>query len=414
MSIRELTGALAFLLLLPLSGQADIPLGERVTIDGDIRYRLEVEDRDFDSNTGMNEYSYLRTLLGFTVEASEEVMLRIKFKDSRFLGTSGSNKKSSSFFDLQEGYILTRKFLGLPLNLQLGRYEILYGRRRILGNGIWNNFGPRTYDGFRLFYRNEAMKWDFFYAKIVERGFTDQKPYTNDDFSKQDWNKFALVGSLLDGSVQPLVMFDWDACKTATVNHPDYYATPGVYYTSNISGMKVDLDAAIQYGKKADRDLISWLLAMDVSSAWDHPFKPKIGLGADISSGVSNTDFYKNKKDHTFYAPFMSRHTFRGYMDYFQDVQKGMIDTILRLGAEPFKDWKFSSDIHNFRSINSLKSDKQKDFYQYGQEVDLRLMTKLAKGLELDTAICGFLPSEDWEPNGDPSFFFYCTFTGKF
>ncbi|NQS97397.1 MAG: alginate export family protein [candidate division Zixibacteria bacterium] len=390
---------------------ADIPITEKLSIDGNMRYRIEVDGRDFNNDTGLLEYSCLRTQLGFKAQASDQVMIRIKFKESRYLGTTGSNMKSTSVIDLLEGYILVRNFIGLPVDLQLGRYEFLCGRRRIHGNGAWNNFGPRTFDGFRLLYKGQEIQCNFFYAKIVERGFTAQLPYTGDSFDLHDRNLFGLDGKLMNGEIQPLLVVDWDARKY--VENPSLIITPAVYAKCKMCAVEFDLDLAYQFGTRNDKDLSSWIAAADINYSFKAKLKPTIGFGVDIASGTDAKDAAAGE-DHTFYTPFMSRHTFKGYMDYYKDVTEGLIDAIFRIGISPGKDARLRLDIHNFSTMEDMVNADGGNYTQMGQEFDLRLKTSLAEGLGLDTAVCAFFATDDYKPNGDPSYFFYITLTGKF
>ena len=391
---------------------ADIPITKKVSIDGDLRYRIEIYDgHDFDNSTGMYDYSYMRTQLGLKVQVSDKVMVRVKFKESRYLGTTGSNKNSTSFFNLQEGYILENEFIGLPVDFQFGRYEFMCGRRRIQGNGAWNNFGPRTYDGFRFLYKGNEMQWDFFYAKIIERSFTAQTPYTGDSFNAYDRHLFGLSGKLLDGKIQPLMVVDWDEKKY--IEDADLIITPAVHAKYTIGGTKIDFDAGYQFGTKKDNDLSSWLLVTDVTYKFDNPLKPMVGVGVDIASGTSYSDSL-NGKDHCFYTPFMSRHAFKGYMDFYKDVTKGLFDAVFRVGFSPCKKSTLRLDVHNFTTMEDMQTASGKNYKQMGQEFDLRLKIKMVKGFSLDTAACAFFASDDYKPDGDPGYFFYMALTGKF
>ena len=401
----------AAVIFLPAAILGDIVINDRLTLDGNIRFRLEIEGKDFSNETGMYDCTYLRTMLGFTCKASEEVKLRIKFKESRYLGTSGSNKKSTSFFDLQEGYIQVQELLGMPFDLQLGRYEMLYGRRRIIGNGIWNNFGPRTFDGFRTLYINETLEMDFFFAKVVERSFIDQQPYTGDDFSACDRNLFGVNLSLKKGNLQPLLVVDWDSRND--LQHSDLILMPAIYGKNNIIGCTLEFDAGYQWGKKNDADLNSWLLAADLIYTFPNVPQPLLGLGFDITSGTSEKDAAAGE-DHTFYTPFMSRHRFKGFMDYYTDVYKGLFDLIVHFGVSPDDKTNLQLDVHNFQTLEPLLNSTGEKYHQMGQEADLRLRASLAKGLDLDTAVCAYLASQDWQPSGDPGYFYYLTLTAKF
>ncbi|HEX05017.1 MAG TPA: hypothetical protein ENH10_07680, partial [Bacteroidetes bacterium] len=94
---------------------ADIPINERVSIDGSIRVRGFFDERDFDwENTDAAYYSTMRSMIGFKIQATDDVLLRLKIKDSRYMGVPYSdtipgaddatitNTANSSYLTLQE------------------------------------------------------------------------------------------------------------------------------------------------------------------------------------------------------------------------------------------------------------------------------------------------------------------------
>ncbi len=409
--------------ILPLVAVADMPISDKVSLDGSIRYRLEIDGRDFNNDTGLYDYSLLRTQIGFQIQASRDVRVRIKFKESRYLGTTGSNKQSTAYFDLQEGYIYADDVLGSGLNLQLGRFEMMYGRRRIMGNGIWNNFGPRTYDGFRIQYESDDFDFDVFYAKIVDRS-QDLPPYTWDSFDRNDRQLAGFAMEALDGRFQPLVIVDWDNRQLSPEDETELIATAATYINFASRGMSLDLDLAYQFGKVQQRDLSSYLVAADVSYLARGKMHPRFSIGIDLASGGSEED-YLNDEDHRFYTPFMSKHRFRGRMDYFNnqdELTQGLLDLHAAIGIAPWKDAKLSLEGHMFNSVEDMITIPTPSnptgggdaYTEYGQELDFRLITPLARSLELDAALCYFMPSDEWQPDGDNSLFIYASFVTTF
>ncbi|MDP8206875.1 MAG: alginate export family protein [Candidatus Electryonea clarkiae] len=398
---------------------ASLPIGEHVTIDGNMRYRIEVDGKDFDNNTGLNENSLLRSQVGFRVQASKSVNVRMKFKDSRFLGTTGSNSKSTSFIDLQEGYILVNNPAGMPFDLQVGRYEMMYGRRRIQGNGNWNNFGPRTFDGGRLFFNICSIKIDMFYAKLIERGFFEQPAYTKDFYTNGDRILLGTAGKMLDGMIQPLFTVNWDPVvenlQGINYDNADFIMTPAVYSRYDIQKLSLELDAAYQYGKKNDRDLSAWLFAFDAGFSPGYQLNPIIGAGVDITSGNKFDEDGKDYADHVFYTPYMSRHAFRGFMDYFKDVRRGLIDSIMRIGLSPHKSTEIDVDFHNFRYFQDERyPGSSQSFTGLGQELDFRIRIELADGLKMDAVLCAFSAEKNWQPVNDIGLFGYAALTASF
>ncbi len=416
---------------------SEIIVNDRISVDGNIRFRTEVDDRDFDSESGANEYNYLRTQLGFKIQASDDVLVRVKFKDSRFLGTTHNNDKSTSFVDLQEGYILVDKFLRSPVDLQLGRFEMMYGRRRIHGNGGWNNFGPRTFDGIRIISEKGYGGWNLFAVRVVEHGF-EQQPFNWPNYvkndgkesstyltAKTDWTRFGLTGSLHGGKFQPIFVVDWapqGLSQTAKDKYPeaDLVFMPGLYVQHQIDNFQIEFDCAIQSGQKNYKDITAWLIAGDVRYQFDSGMQPYFGLGIDMTSGNSKDD--PRGSDHMFYAPFMSRHIYLGYMDYFQDVENGLVDLIARIGINPWDNASLTLDIHNFQFMESDVDSTGNTIDQLGQEFDLRFTAPVAEALSIDSAICLFTPADgatSWinksaGKNNDTSLFFYLAITAKF
>ena len=416
---------LLFVLLLPTTLSASQQISDKVSVDGVVRSRVEIDGRDFDQDTGMYSYGLLRTMLGVRVTPNDKLTIRIKVKDSRVLGTTGSNSISSNFLDLQEGYLVSHNFLNLPVDLQIGRYEMMYGRRRILGNGGWNNYGPRTYDGFRVIYDKDDSFTHFFYATIVERSYASVPPYTGDAFDKQDRHLFGITGSYMQGFLQPILMIDYDPRTAPSPSQNDalYMITAANYLKYRSGNISADFDLGYQYGQRWDHayyagtstfDLTAWLAALDIAYTFDHSTKPSLGVGFDATSGTSFED-EANHEDHVFYIPFMSRHAYRGYMDYFKDVRYGLLDMMVKAGVKPWEGTQIDLTFHNFSYLESSQTSVVDDGEKaLGQEFDLRIRKSLSPGFNMDMILCRFHPGDAMSQSGDPSHFAALTLSATF
>ncbi|MBD3166715.1 hypothetical protein GF324_08965, partial [bacterium] len=300
-------------------------LTENVFVDGHFRVRQYIDDRDYNSDIGAYETMEMRAALGFRAMPHEDYVFRIKVQESRELGTTKSNSPSTSQATFHEAYVVGRNLFGTPLALQVGRFEMMYGDRRFIGNGAWNNYGPRTFDGFRLMMRNEDLyNMHFIYVKTRERGFSNvefNQPYqygANSEHSPFDEQMFGFMGWVYDHMFWPVMMFTWDQ-EHGSGTDADFYGTFGTYAENSYdSGIFWDLDAYYQFGTKANRDLASYLIGMDVGYAMkEMESKPKFQLGFEMSSASDVVDYTSGEEDASFYAPYRSKHYFAGWLDQF-------------------------------------------------------------------------------------------------
>lgn len=480
-------GFLAILMAVPMFvgvARADIPINERVSIDGNLRFRTFFDERDFDwTNTPPAYYSTMRLMIGFKIQATDDVLFRAKLKDSRYVGVPATGdvdattvgSRSSSYLSLQEGYVFATDVFDWGVDFQIGRFEMAYGRDRLMGASAWGLEGPNMYDGFRVMYDEPGMKLDFFSAVIRDFSFGDTFPdyrlpstfsssgvyryWEPPGYEKLKRYLFGFAGSFLDGRLQPILLVDWDSydlgfdADADTLEKPsqkeqEFWVTPGVYgnYTfEDVGGGKITVegDAAVQVGQVNDfgafpssYSLFSFMAAAEGRYHFDHEMKPTAGLGFDVT-GVGEgaddpTDVF------VFYQPYFTPHKFRGSMDYFANVGNGLIDTYITGSLMPMDWMKLKLDVHNFRFVtnrgydprpnNNTKKDVIR-FRQLGQEVDLLVKVKVKKGFYIDGGFNFFIPTEDfaWNVNdavsefsnvsyrqSDPVSYIYLVFTTMF
>ncbi len=423
--MRKLGTVLALLFYTLGVARADIEIvttddGFNLSLDANVRARYELDARDFNADTGMSDYGNLRTMIGVKVQPNDHVLLRAKFKESRYLGTQQSNNLPTAQLQMQEAYMRVNRLWDKDIALQVGRFEMSHGRYRILGTGTWNINGPRAYDGVLVNVETGYGSWDLAAAKIIDyeqAGLLNATYGTAYQAENADRNLFVLAGSLLDGSIQPLLTADLDNSLQGA-DDPTHIYTAGVYLNRTIGAFRLDADAAVQTGTKNDRDLSSWLLAVDARYSFDGARKPYLGVGVDIASGNKYDEDSATDNDQVFYTPFMSRHRFKGLMDYFRDVRRGLVDGVVHAGLKLWTGARLDLDIHNFAWFAEDRyldtNGKPVTFTQLGQEADLRLRFPVYDAVSVDAAWCVFLPNDDWKPDGDPSHFAYLAITTTF
>ncbi len=417
--------ALAFvsILLLASFALAELPLlSDVVTLDMNLRPRYEVDGRDFNSDTGMSDYGTMRTMVGINVMPNEDLWIRVKFKESRLLGTQRSNNLPTASFQAQEAYFKLKNVFDMPMMVKAGRFEYKLGRNRIFGPGGWNIYGPRTYDGMKLHFDTNYGAWSLLLAKVMDYNpshvaiinsvYDTNPPITTTTSAKTDHNLIVLSGKLLDDHFQPLFSADMENNVPATQEDADILYTAGFYYKRMLGdNFKFMMDGAYQFGTKSDRDVASYLVAADVYYMLGGEKNWYIGAGADMTSGNKWDEDAPADDDNVFYAPFMSRHVYRGYMDYFGDVRQGLIDAIFHFGFKPEDGIALMLDVHSFMFANDAayvnNNGQVVEYTQLGQEIDLRSIIPVNENVNLDCGASAFMPTDDWKMDGDMALWFY-------
>jgi hypothetical protein len=402
------------ILLLVLPAHAEMRLTKRLSVDAEARYRTILENTDFLEETGYNEFTALRTMLGVTYRTSRDVTLRFKFKESRYLGMDSQGTESTAKVHMQESYVHAKNLWGSPLEVQFGRFEMGYGRYRIIGISGWNDYGPAAYDGIRFQLNRDTSWYHLAYFKASEGTQSLVDPTAAD--SKRDSHVGVLAASFADGLLEPLIVAEFDEQVPAGYEDNNMRITAGTYMKYKRNRLSVEADGAYQMGTLLDRDVASWLAALDLGYRLGGSMRWTVGAGVDATSGSTIRDDRHDLTDATFYTPYGSRHRFKGYMDFFGDENRGLIDSYFRLTLLPFRRVGLEIVGHNFAYMNP-KVLEDDSFTMIGQEVDTRIRTRVASGFSLTAGYSFLIPTDDYSllKGGYPghwSYLAYITLTG--
>jgi len=414
---------LVMALLIATSVFADINLNDRVTFDGSMRWRSEIDGKSFDRDSTLYDYNYLRTRLGIRVEADKNVTIYLQIQDSRNVGEDSGGLENDNNLGVHQAYIRLSDFLVENFSFQVGRFELVYGRQRLLGSVGWSNVG-RTWDGARFSYAEEDYRIDMFSLKKVETVFSPDFYRDNDD----DVSVYGLYGMFYEDQIQLFGVLDWDRLETGTDGSGRDNLrrfTTGTYLNFGIGEeLTIEVDAAYQFGYSGQDDIEAYMMAGDVAYAFDQEMMPMIGAGIDVTSGDDDKDANKIKNFNNLYY---TGHKFRGFMDYFIGSGKeGLIDMIGRFALTPVPDFRLSADFHYFQTmvdhlINpSLPAAGTNLSKEVGMEIDLTGRYRWRPNLVFQGGGSFFIPSDKWNRaleyklDPDPSIWFYGMITAGF
>jgi len=338
---------------------------DKIEVNAQIRPRLQVDNKDFNSSTGANSFTELRSRLGVTFSASKNLSGFVQIQDSRLFGSEPSTLSDTKNLDLHQAYFDIKEIFKLPFNLKIGRMELSYGSQRLIGAVDWHNVG-RSFDGSVLKLITKSVDVDFIAARTNESGLTSD---TLDNFL------FSAYGSLkiFEGyKIQPFIIGE-------TRVHANFNRfTIGLFVgDGNKVGFSNELDAAYQLGTQMkDVSISAHMATYNLKFTFDTKVKPMIGAGAAFLSGDNGEDSSKLKVFNTLYA---TNHKFYGYMDYFLNIPtntygKGLIDLHGKASIMPFSKLTVALAYHMFNSSENFILIDGNTSTNFGFEIDLTLI----------------------------------------
>ena len=376
---------------------------QSVKFSAQIRPRLELDGRDFNSNTSFNNSTALRTRLGLSFSPTNDLTGFVQLQDTRFFGGETNTTADMKNVDLHQAYFKIENLFKLPIDIKAGRMEISYANERFMGAVNWSNIG-RSFDGVLLTVKGEKFKADIFNLKEFEKfNFGDTL----------DQNIFGIYTDLLlvkNYKIQPFLFWQ-KSVPSKLLNR----FTTGIYVKGDIGAFTHETEFAYQFGditaSNRQQNVSAYMFAFNAGYTFDSPVKPVVGVGIEFISGDENLTDNNYKIFNTLYA---TNHKFYGYMDYFTDLPThtyglGLIDMIGKFGFVPLENFKATLMAHIFNTNADYKLKNGSTSRNFGAEFDLLLNYKYSDNVSLEGGASLFIPGDIFkEKKGtDNSTWFY-------
>ncbi len=372
---------------------------EKVKFNGQVRTRSNLSDKDFNSNTGIDSYTELRTRFGAQLMPSEDVIGFIQLQDSRIYGQEAHTLANSQNVDLHQAYFKIQNIFNLPFNLKAGRMEISYDSQRLLGAVGWSNVG-RSFDGGILQLNTKSLDVDFISARLRESGLPGDSA---------DVSLAAAYGNVkMDNNLKlrPFIIAE-SKIKEAFSRY-----TAGAYISGKHGAFSHEIELAYQFGTQMkDVDIAAYMATINFNYALSGSFKPTLGAGIDYLSGDDGQDINKFKVFSTLYA---TNHKFYGYMDYFLNIPVhtyglGLMDIHAKVAASPSKKLKLAGAFHQFNANADYTLKDGATSTSFGSEIDLTFFYTYTKSVKFQGGYSMFFPGDIFkETKGkDTSNWFY-------
>ena len=357
-----------------------------LSVHGEYRPRyVHQEGQNFIDGGATNTVNH-RARLGMEAQLQPWLGMRLTLQDIRVFGTELDTlwDYSGDGLDLSEGNL----FFDLTTNLQirLGRMPISFENNRIVGDsGFFQN--TRTFDGARLVYDDNMLRFDLFFVKILE----DTEPPSNDvdliaanlHFNPTSFIDIAFIG-----------VIDYELIVHQSGPRRRLW-TAGALVSTEGFGFRYDVEAYWQKGRmnateRAEAALVATKLAYEVPVV----LAPRVTLHGDWVSGDDDpTDSVRRVFD----TPYASNHVFYGATDFFLDLPtdtlgEGLVDVGMMLNFHPAELWTKENkeelvvflQARTFRSSNSIEE-------RFGEELSIRTRWSPHPAFELDAMYAAFL-----------------------
>lgn len=357
-------------------------------VSAQIRPRLQMNNKDFNSDLPSDSFTELRTRLGLYFSPTENITGFVQIQDSRIYGTEPSTLASTDNIDLHQAYFNVNKLFDLPFNLKLGRMELSYGPQRLIGAVGWHNVG-RSFDGGILQLNTEKVVIDFFTAQTHESG----KIGDTNDFNLM--GAYAVLKMVDNYKIQPFIIGELEAGTDLS------RYTAGIYIIGNIGNLSHEVEGAYQLGSINENvDIAAYMFALNLNYTFNSPIKPSIGAGIDYLSGDDGTD----DKYNIFNTLYATNHKYYGFMDYFINIPNntyglGLTDIHAKLAISPASKFKAALAFHLFNSVEEFKyftlaEPGGNTSTSFGSEIDLTLIYSYNSAVKFQGGFSLFSPGD--------------------
>jgi hypothetical protein len=180
------------------------------------------------------------------------------------------------------------------LTIRLGRQELQYGSARLVSAREGPNV-RQSFDGAKVILLGSGWRMDAFLTRPVE---TDPGVFDDgSDRTREFWGLYAAAppGCLLGGSAEVYYLgLDRENAQFDQGTAHESRHTVGSRYFGREGALDYNCEAVYQFGHFGAGEIRAWGVASDTGWVLDAlPWKPRIGLKADVSSGDHNPSSQK-------------------------------------------------------------------------------------------------------------------------
>jgi hypothetical protein len=241
---------------------------------------------------GHNDYLLQRVTLDLDLHVNEHVRFFAQgISGIQYGGQGDKSPVNEDPIDLQQASIdfrIDKEDATKPTYLVVrgGRFEMTYGSGRLVATRAAPNI-PFKFDGLQLIGAAGDAK---IYAFVAKPG-REQKHEFDDEFPGQlFWGVYGTtppLGTALNLKADLYYLgFKNDHARCASGDGIEERHTFGTRLFGKAGGFDYDVEPIIQFGRLGQRDILAWSVGSTAGYTFsDAPWKPRLGLSADVASG---------------------------------------------------------------------------------------------------------------------------------
>ena len=334
-----------------------------VSVSGQLRYRINTDGFDFDSDTPLNFFSEMRTRVNVKAKAGENAGVFFQAQDSRniadFPGWDFSNQNMS----MQQGYLWYA-----PCDkgwLKMGRMAVGLHNERLISKVDWDNTG-RVFEGLML---GRKLGDNLDLTAFAFQGDENYDQFYDDSFPpvllsdpNDPWGDAMVYGLNFNLPQQQVDLFGYMVREQASGDYS--LMTFGAFSKREFAAsLWYEAMFAMQTGSDDAIDYSGMLFNAQVGKVFDSGMY--LGVLVDYTTGddATTADKYEG-----FNNLFSNYHSFNGFMDLVAGGgNHGLMDLGLRAKYPLNDSWKFKGDFHMFSNVE----DRADGETAIGNEIDL-------------------------------------------
>ena len=389
-------------------GASTIVQAADIKFSGQIRPRMEIQDRDFNDATEANTLVDGRVRLNALADIDEKTSAFIQMQAIRTWGDPvlGNGSETANDQDTSVGvhqaFFVLKDFYDNPIDLKFGRQEFILDGHRLFGDTLWTP-GEQTHDGFRLTHAGGNYRLDYFYSRNAESNSSENNVGNNDtdvDLHVAYGQFKGVFGGTL--STTFALINDDSLQGTTGVEDNDVY-TLGFRQAGKLGGINYRGEFYYQWGdSEANGDgweRNAYLFGFRAGRSFGGSMKPSLTLWVDYVSGTDSGDI-SSQNNSSFDTLFDTGHKFYGFMDHFLNVGTtsrtggsgsggslaqsdnvnglGLIDLAVKGGLTLHPTWKMGAHFHVFRTAEDAYDSANRTYTQQnvgeshiGEELDI-------------------------------------------
>ena len=341
-----------------------------------------------------------RTRLSFSY-AKSDVETYLAIQDIRVWGDE-IYKTDNAVLNVYQAYAAYN--FNDNLSIKLGRQELVYDNKHLLGNRDWNNVGA-SHDIALVRFKKNGLTVD------VAGGYNNEKEKNLENGYSLNYYKylaFAWLNKTWENGLSLSLISIFDGYQDTNISSQiNTRGTSGFYTKWTNSTKAFGQDAALyyQYGKSANNtDISAYYFA--ITQYYQPVTSIKFLLGLEYFSG--DDALHENNTVNTFDKLYGNGHGPYGYMDYFTEIPKhtkngGLMDAYIRVNYDIQSKTNLELTGHNFRLTGFISDTisnpgiNQVADQQLGIEIDFMVKHKLNKFVEVKAGYSTMLATKTME-----------------